>query len=194
MPIVLDLQGDGVAGDHTLEGNEENLVNDDVNIHIDQLRNAVKNKGKLAEQKTVIRFRAQARDKLAYWLANRLEQLAILTVAGITYDKTLTGGNRVSGSDLINLQFAADVTAPSTNRVMYAQASYTTTANIVSTDTMTWDMLLRMKTIAVRKRLKPVRIGGKDHYIVILTPEQARDLKRARTTRPSSPAPTRTAR
>src|ERR1700760_4126128 len=91
MPIVLDLQGDGVAGDSELEGNEENLINDDVNIHIDQLRNAVKNRGKLAEQKTVIRFRAQARDKLAYWLANRLEQLGFLTLAGISYGLTLTG-------------------------------------------------------------------------------------------------------
>src|SRR4051794_13401419 len=38
MPIVLDLQGDGVVGDGELEGNEEALVNDDVRVQIDQLR------------------------------------------------------------------------------------------------------------------------------------------------------------
>ena len=179
MPIVLDLAGDGVAGDNELEGNEENLVNDDVNIHIDQLRNAVKSRGKLAEQKTVIRFRAQARDKLAYWLANRMEQLGFLTLAGIPYTQTLTGAQRPAGSQLASLQFAADVSAPSTNRQIFAQAGYTSTAQIVSTDTLTWDMLLRLKTIALRKRLKPVRLGGKDHYIVLLAPEQARDLKQS---------------
>lgn len=179
MPIVLDLQGDGVVADNELEGNEESLVNDDVEIKIDQLRNGVKSRGKLAEQKVVIRFRAQARDKLAYWLANRLEQLALLTLAGIAYTFTLTGGLRPAGSQLSQLQFAGDVSAPSTNRVMYPQAAYTTTANITASDTLNWDMLLRLKTMAIRKRLKPLRVGGKECFIVLLSPEQARDLKQS---------------
>lgn len=47
MQLVSDLQGDGVVDDMDLEGNEESLVNDDEEIHLSILRNAVKNKGEL---------------------------------------------------------------------------------------------------------------------------------------------------
>jgi len=177
MPIVLDLQNDGVAGDNELEGNEELLVNDDVEIQIDQIRNGVKSRGKMAEQKVVIRFRAQAKDKLAYWLADILEQMGFLTLGGIAYTKTVTGGSRPAGSQLSTLAFASAVTAPSSNRKLFPVASYTSTTNITSSDTMSWDLLLRAKAFAMRKRIKPVRVGGKEYYIVCMTPEQARDLK-----------------
>lgn len=37
-------------------------------ITIDLISHGVRQKGKLAEQKTVINFRENAKDKLAYWL------------------------------------------------------------------------------------------------------------------------------
>src|ERR1700759_1580462 len=45
------LQGGGVQGDNTLEGNEESLETAYQDIIIDQLRHAVRSKGKMSEQR-----------------------------------------------------------------------------------------------------------------------------------------------
>ena len=46
--MVADTEGDGVAGDRTLEGNEEEIKSYDDVINIDQLRNAHRHKGRWA--------------------------------------------------------------------------------------------------------------------------------------------------
>lgn len=103
----------------------------------------------MADQKSVVSFREESRDKLAYWLADRIDQLAFLTLAGIDYSKRNAGGVRV-GSDLPYLEFAQDVTAPSAKR--YARwdgASNkvlswgTGSSSVAAADTPTWGMLSR---------------------------------------------------
>ena len=65
--LLSDLEGDGVAGDRTLEGNEESGKSFDKVIRVDQLRHANKSEGRLAEQKSIVNFRKYSRDALAYW-------------------------------------------------------------------------------------------------------------------------------
>ena len=115
--LLADLEGDGIAGDRTLEGNEEAMKSFDQVIRIDQLRHANRHEGRMADQKSVVNFREESRDKLAYWLADRVDQLAFLTMAGMAYSVKNSGGSRV-GSDLPYLEFAADVAAPSAKRYM----------------------------------------------------------------------------
>ena len=66
--LVPDLVTDGVAGDNQLKGNEEAIKAYDQTITIDQLRHGSRNTGRMADQRSVINFREQARDVLAYWL------------------------------------------------------------------------------------------------------------------------------
>ena len=86
--LLADLTGDGVAGDRTLEGNEEAMQSFDQVIRIDQLRHANRHEGRMADQKSVVEFRGNSRDVLAYWLADRIDQLAFLTLSGVSYAKT----------------------------------------------------------------------------------------------------------
>lgn len=174
LPLVHDLLGDGVVGDNTLEGNEEELTNDYVEINVDQIRNACKSKGRLSEQRTVLKFRIQAKDKLSFWKSDREDELLFLTAAGVAYTKKTDGSTR-GVSQFPQLAFAADVTAPSSNRAIYAGTA-TSTATLTANDTMTWKGLHNLKSRAIRRRLKPIRINGKPHYIVIMSPEQFRDL------------------
>lgn len=176
MQIVLDLVSDGTVGDNELEGNEENLVNDDITIRIDQLRHGVKSKGKMSEQKTVIRFREQAQDKLAFWLADTLDELGFLTASGVAYTKKTNGATRAASSQLPSLAFASDVSAPTTNRVIYVNS--TSTATLAVTDTLSWDAVFDANARAKRKRMKPIRINGQSYYALIVSPEQLRDLKK----------------
>lgn len=80
---VPDLEGDGVVGDYPIEGNEEQAKAYDLPIEVDQLRNANRIAGRMADQKSVVRFRETSRDLLGYWLADRVDQLAALIAAGI---------------------------------------------------------------------------------------------------------------
>ena len=76
--LLADLTGDGIAGDRALEGNEEGMQVFDQVIRIDQLRHANRHEGKMANQKSVVEFRGNSRDVLAYWLADRIDQMALL--------------------------------------------------------------------------------------------------------------------
>lgn len=176
MQIVLDLQGDGVVGDNELDGKEENLINDSITIKTDQLRNGVKSKGRMSEQKTVVRFREQAQDKLSFWLANSLDTLLTLVASGLAFTNKPDRSARPLASQWPSLAFASDVSAPSTNRQFFPNG-YTAVTSLTTSDTMTWNLIVGCRAKAVRKRLKPVRISGKPTYIVLMSPEQARDLK-----------------
>jgi N4-gp56 family major capsid protein len=175
MQLVLDMQSDGIVGDNELEGNEEALMNDSQTIRIDQLRNGNKSKGEMAEQATVIRFRMQSKSKLTFWLADKLDELMFLTVSGVSYANTFNGATRIN-SQLPSLTFAADVAAPSSNRIMYAGTA-TSTATLTGSNTMNWATLVEAGTQAVERRLRPIRDGGRNYYSVVMHPRQARDLK-----------------
>ena len=160
LTLVADLEGDGVAGDRTLEGNEEAMKSYDQVIRIDQLRHANRHEGRLADQKSVVRFRENSRDVLAYWLADRLDQLGFLTLSGVTYDNTNKGSTRV-GSDFPFLEFAADVTAPSALR--HRRWDATTglesgdTAAVAAADTPSWAMLVEAKAYAKDNYIREIR-------------------------------------
>lgn len=185
--LVADLEGDGVAGDRTLEGNEEaNKAYDQV-IQIDQLRHANIHEGRMAEQKSVVKFRENSRDVLAYWLADRSDQMAFLTLSGIAYSFQTNGATRV-GSDLPYLEYAADVTAPTSNRlrqwdegtkslVASNQAALVNGA-IGTGDYASWNMLVEAKAYAKDNFIKPIRgAEGMEVYNVFMTPRGLAKLK-----------------
>lgn len=176
MQLVPDLVEDGTPGDATLTGNEEAMYNDAIRVRIDQLRHGVKSKGQMDEQRTVIRFREEARDKLGYWSARILDEMMFLTAAGIAYTKKVNGATRASTA-LATLAFAGDVAAPSSGRVMYGGAA-TSTASLTASDTMNWNLVIKAQALARRRLLKPIMAGGKEYYALVLSTEQCRDLKR----------------
>ncbi len=173
--LVPDLTDDGQSGDDTLEGNEESIVAYDQRINIDQLRNANRHKGRLADQKTVVNFRQQARDVLAYWLADRMDQLAFLTMSGVAYTQKTSGEARTGTGALAGLDYAADVTTPSTNRHRRWDATLglqtgDTTA-VETGDTPTWAMLVELKAYAKEAYVRGIRgPGGAEFYHVFMTP------------------------
>lgn len=175
MQLVNDLENDGVVGDNTLTGNEESMVNDAQVISIDQLRNAVKSKGQMSEQATVIRFREQAKDKLGFWLPDKVDELMFLTASGVPYTKHIDLSSRASNSQLPQLNFAADVTAPTTGRIKYAGTA-TAEGNVTTNDKMSWKSCVAAKTFAKRAGIRPIRQGGKEYYAMVMSPEQRRDL------------------
>lgn len=174
MQLVQDMQSDGVVGDNELDGAEESMINDSQTIRIDQLRHGVKSKGAMSEQATVIRFRATGKEKLTFWIADKLDELLFLTASGRAFTLKTDGSTRTS-SQLPSLSFGADVVAASTNRIVFA-GSATSEATLTTSDKMSWTVIVNAKTKAQRKKLRPIREGGKEYFAIVISSEQRRDL------------------
>lgn len=179
MSLVADLVGDGVIGDNEREGNEEAMQSYYQTINIDLISHGVRNKGKLADQKTVINFREFAKERLAYWLANRIDSLAFLTLSGVSY-AYLNNGETRSGSPFPNLSFAADVSAPTSNRsLMWDGSALVTsnTANITSSCVPSYKMIVQAVAYAKEHYIKPLMSGGKETYVLFVQPGTLAALK-----------------
>jgi N4-gp56 family major capsid protein len=186
MSLVNRLAGDGGVGsmEGNREGNEEKMKSSYTQLHIDEIFNSVKHKGKLAAQNEVIDFRTEGRAALTDWMADRIDQLGMLTLSGIDYSFNLNGskrgyydsdGNYVLDPTWQNLQFAADVTAPSAKRHLMwdgvgGQLAMGDTSLITDASVPSYKALTHLKAYARTHRVKPMMAGGKEWYTYMTTP------------------------
>lgn len=183
--LLADLEGDGIAGDRSLEGNEEAMKTYDVVIRYDQLRHANRIEGRMADQKSIVNFRSNSKDVLAYWASDRVDQMALLTMAGFSYTLQNSAiGTARTGSDLQYLEFAADVTAPTSkrfgrwNKTTPAIEWGTGTGSVTATDTPTWELFIQAKAYAKDHYIRGVKeAGGEETYHAFLTPSAMAKLK-----------------
>lgn len=181
--LLADLEGDGIAGDRTLEGNEEAMKSYDQVIRIDMLRHANRHEGRMADQKSVVEFRGNSKDVLAYWLAERMDQMAFQSLSGWSYSLKPNGAARV-GSGFADLEFSADVAAPTTARRLRWDASASAlvtsaaTTGVAATDLPSYKMLVALKAYAKDQFVRGVKSdGGEETYHVFLTPQAMAKLK-----------------
>lgn len=143
------LAGAGVTGDTTLEGSEEALSVFSDSVTVDQKRNAVRLVGRMSESRTAFSQRDLAKTMLRTWLAE-------------TIDNDIFTGFAVSATTII-----------------YG-GSATSTATVDSTSKFT--PALMDKAVAKAKKaapkIWPVRVGGKDCYVMLVHTDVAYDLRR----------------
>jgi N4-gp56 family major capsid protein len=159
--LGMKLSGAGITGDSTLEGNEEAMTDYDEDIAIDQLRHAVRLTGKMDEKKNVYNMRVSAKNRLADWLAERIDQEILDKLCGKT---TST--------------FANTPTAAAATRLVYAggQAAINAITTAMTMDTKILDAAKQTAKLA-SPMVRPLRIGGKEYYVVILHPYDATNLR-----------------
>lgn len=184
--LLADMTGDGITGDNTLEGNEEALRAYDITIELDQLRFANRIAGRMADQKTVVNFREQSRDALAYAMADRIDQLAFLTLSGVAYTSKNNGALRTTsataGHELVDLEFASDVSAPTTNRHRRWDATNGLVAGdttaVAAADKISYECIVNLKAYAKDQYIRGIRGAGNDEvFHLFVTPQQMKDLK-----------------
>jgi N4-gp56 family major capsid protein len=187
MTLVADLANDGVVGDYTLEGGEEAMKAYDTVIQIDQLRNAVRAEGRLADQKSVVDFRGSGKERLGYWLGDKIDELAFLTMSSLPYTLRTNGASRpvlAAGKNLSDLEFAVAAPAPSANRCVYVKANgdfsagtgYDAADNTLGP--LTYKTIVRLKAKAKDEYIRGVRTkGNSEVYHMFVTPQGMADLK-----------------
>ena len=134
IPLLMPLTGDGVSGDDWLEGNEEAMIYRDFKVTINQLRHAVRLKGKMEEQRVSLDLRKDAKVALSNWLADKIDKKIFKELS----------------------------TDPTANRIVYG-GSATSEGTIGSSDTFSTALIGRAKRIALADEntmVKPIMING----------------------------------
>lgn len=164
------LTGDGQLGDDILEGNEEALTFSDDSLRINQLRHAVRTRGRMAEQRVPFKLRQEAMNALRDWWAERLDTIIFNQLAGNTavYDERFTGNNAPIAPDSAHLVLA-DPAAANEAALSNAAASF-----------FTLGMLDRAIARAKMQDplMRPVSMGGNENmFAAILSPLQVAQLR-----------------
>ena len=186
--LLADMTGDGITGDFTLEGNEEALRAYDISIELDQLRFANRIAGRMTDQKTVVNFREQSRDALAYAMADRCDQLAFLTLSGVAYTSKNNGalrtvvGGAVNGQELVDLEFASDISAPTGDRHRRWDATSGLVAGdtsaVAAVDKISYSTIVNLKAYAKDNYIRGIRgAGNQETFHMFVTPQQMASLK-----------------
>lgn len=179
----------GVTGDNELEGRESQIVTTTESIIIDQWRDAVRQTGRLDEQKVAYNTRTLAKDKLAIRMREMWEKQLFIKLAGITnstlvdingrtYCGTFADGVSVhSWSNVPTAVPNADMAAGTGNR--YVCANSGGGDGLTAADLMTPAILTRAKNKARlnRPKIMPVMYKGKPFYVVLVHPWQFTDLQ-----------------
>jgi hypothetical protein len=111
-----------------------------------------------------------------------MDQLAFLTLSGISYAYRNDGAARTS-SAFSQLAFASDVSAPTSNRHrrwdgVNSALVAGNTAGMLATDTLTYKAIVDIVVYAKTHYIKPLMSGGKEYYICFCRPEALASLKK----------------
>lgn len=172
--LKYQLSNPGIAADNTLEGNEEALSLYSDAVVIDQLRNAVKSKGKMSEQRVPYSMREEAFDSLADWWSDRIDYWFINAVTGYTgqADTRYTGMQATT----------APTTTSGNTRWLFGGGATnlpTTEGSLSTVETMQLTYIDRCVATAKTSQplIRPVRVNGDDFYVMFLHPWQVYSLR-----------------
>jgi N4-gp56 family major capsid protein len=170
------LTGAGIAGDDTLEGNEEALVTFTDDVFIDQLRHATRSNGRMTEQRVHFSLREENRMALRDWWAERLEMWAANQLANNTAQTNVrfTGMQATVTVDANHLIIAGPNGTGSTTEVSISATTVPGTGNYFTLADID-RCVARAKTMS--PRIRPVRVNGRDIYLCFLHPYQVYGLR-----------------
>ncbi len=165
------LSGAGVEGDATLEGNEEALTTYNDSLLINQLRHAVRSAGKMSEQRVPFSVREEARAGLQDWWADRIDTAFFNHICGNTgqADTKYTGHNAT----------VAPSSTSNNSRWLFAGGTNSTEASLSTIETFQLSYIDRAVTAAKTATpvLRPIKVGGKDKFVMFLHPYQVYALR-----------------
>lgn len=168
------LNGDGVEGDSTLEGNEEALSTHRDTLVINQIRHAVRSGGKMSEQRVSFSVREEARMALVDWFAERIDESVFNQLGGNTGQ---TDTKRTAHQT---------PTAPTTNHIIWP-TGVTTEAGVESASASNIFKLTKidaavekattLRNVNTLSNLRPLRMKGDKYFACVIHPYQVTDMR-----------------
>jgi len=163
--LLLEDDGTGIVqNDAVLEGNEKALVTYAQTLTIAQERVAYRNTGRFEDKRVLLNFRKEALDHVKIAIANKMDadMFAALVASPTRSYRADDGGvaiyTRLNQGSIAGEVEAADLITPAD-----ISALKTAAMSPKGSDEM---------------KMRPIMIDGGRHYVLLISPEQAYDLKR----------------
>lgn len=182
--LVMDLNGEPTVGDDRLKGKEENLRFYSDQVLINQQRKAVSGGATMARKRTLHNLPELAKDRQGdYWARWNDGMITIYLSGARGIDKNLKQGLAWAGHASNPLQ------APDTDHIVYG-GSATSKASLTAADKVNRMLVERLQTYASMIRsaseenvnLNPISIDGAEHFVFLMNPYCAFDMRTADTT------------
>lgn len=175
------ISGGGKTEGETLEGNEESLTTYADDVYVNELRHAVrvKNQNTIDAQRITFDLRDEARDALADWNSERFSLWFFVQASGYTAPTMTYRGTSTTLSS--KYKGFNTVTAPSTNRKVFAGSGLTTDQGVNADSTATFNLNIvdkcKEKAMLANPRIRPVKVDGGEYFVMYLHPIQVYDLR-----------------
>lgn len=169
--LRMQLTGDGILGDGTLEGNEEALTTYTDNLFIDQLRHAVRSAGKMSDQRIPWSVREEAMMGLKDWWAGRLDTAFFNQLCGYTVqtDTRYTGNQAVIAPDTAHI---------------FRPNSRANDQSLTTGDEMTLGIIDNVVAAAklggvgtTGPVIRPINVDGDQMYVMVMHTHQVTQLR-----------------
>ncbi|MCP3686560.1 MAG: N4-gp56 family major capsid protein [bacterium] len=175
-----------IEGDEPMANREADLAFYSDGAYINQLRGGVNSGGKMTRKRTIHKLRKLARDRQSDWWARIFDELFFMYISGTApkanenyiFGSSYSGfaGNQIVGPDTDHMAWAADATS---------------SATIVAGDKC---LLPEVDKLCARAEMlgggggtstqagqvpemSPIMIDGEEHYVFLMNPYQAYDMK-----------------
>lgn len=177
--LAAQIDGDGVQGDSSMEGNEEAISFYGDRVTLDVFKNAVLLDGDLTEQRTPFDIKTEAKPQLTVWLAQKTEKLLfqdLASIDGVLYSAaTESEKDTWLGRNSDRVLFGAAVSNNSSNDHSASLLNVDGTADILKTETIS---LAKRMAQAADPKIRPIKIeNGEEYYVMFVHRLAARDLK-----------------
>ena len=179
--LSVQLRGEATEGDARLEGKEESLKFYTDEVVIDQTRKAVSAGGKMTRKRTPHDLRKVAKDRASDYWARYMDEMMFIY---------LSGARGINKDFLFPTDWAGRaqnaIQAPDAGHMLYG-GDATSKATLAAEDKMTRNVIERAKVLATMLQaqdpdaanMAPLTIEGEEHYVLLMNPFQAHDLRNA---------------
>jgi len=178
--LSMRLREQATYGDDTLTGKEEALRFMQDKCKIDLMRKATSAGGTMTNQRTLHDLRSIARARQSEFCAEWMDEALFIYLSG---DVGIQGMNE--DSIFGTREFAGNaITAPDGAHMMYG-GSAVSKATLTAADTMSVDLIERVTTHATMLNatnpdvvaMRPIKIGGSSHFVVLMSPWQTHSMR-----------------
>ena len=176
--LNMQLSQQPIEGDDTQEGTEEALKFYTDSVYIDQARGGVNGGGRMTRKRTLHKIRSISKRRMSEWWARMFDEIIFMYLSGA----------RGINADYI---FPTTYTGRATNSFSAPDSGHLYVAGGLAKATLTTDnkmdasvidaTLLKAKMMGGGTSgipaIKPIKINGEEHYVLVMTPKQASDMR-----------------
>lgn len=176
--LSMQLTGQPIEGDDVQEGTEEALRFFTDQVYIDQARGGVSSGGRMTRKRTLHNLRMVGKDRQAEWWARLFDEMIFIYLSGarginadFIYPTTWTGraNNALTAPDAAHLHVAG------------GHAKATLVVGDVMSLAEVDKALVKAKAMGGGTqgvpKIKPIKINGQDHFVLVMSTRQASDLR-----------------